>query len=127
MRTKVRLVLFTSLLLALGAGFRAGVAYMVRPATNPAWFHHKACFYLFNFAIEIIVVYSYALLRFDHRFHIPNGSSRPGDYSQAQDTAIALDVSGVRLNTGSEETVIDKNEGRREVAGVQPMGKRERV
>ncbi|KAH7015647.1 hypothetical protein EDB80DRAFT_832748 [Ilyonectria destructans] len=127
MRTKVRLVLFTSLLLAFGAGFRAGVAYMPRLATNPAWFHHKACFYLFNFVIEIIVVYSYALLRFDRRFHIPNGSSRPGDYSQVQDTAIALDVAGVRLNTGSEETVIDKDEARREVAGVQVMGKSERA
>ncbi|KAH6983348.1 hypothetical protein BKA56DRAFT_655847 [Ilyonectria sp. MPI-CAGE-AT-0026] len=127
MQTKVRLVLFTSLLLAFGAGFRAGVAYMIRPATNPAWFHHKACFYLFNFGIEIVVVYSYALLRFDRRFHIPNGSSGPGDYSQAQDTAIALDGSGVRLNTGSEETVIDKDEARREVAGFQALDKRERA
>lgn len=127
MQTKVRLVLFTSLLLAFGAGFRAGVAYVVRPATNPAWFHHKACFYLFNFGIEIVVVYSYALLRFDRRFHIPNGSSGPGDYSQAQDTAIALDGSGVRLDTGSEETVIDKEEARREVTGFQALSKRDRA
>ncbi|KAJ6444441.1 family c-likeg-protein-coupled receptor protein [Purpureocillium lavendulum] len=82
MRTKVILVLFTSTLLALGAGFRAGVAYIKRPADNPAWFHHKAAYYCFNYTIELIVVFSYALSRFDRRFWVPNGSSKPGDYSR---------------------------------------------
>lgn len=87
MRTKVYLLVFTSTLLALGAGFRAGVAYIIRPASDPAWFHHKACFYVFNYAIELVVVFSYALSRFDRRFHIPNGSKAPGDYSSSVDTA----------------------------------------
>ncbi|KAJ4149712.1 hypothetical protein NW754_001146 [Fusarium falciforme] len=81
MRTKLGLLVFTSTLLTLGAAFRAGVSYKIRPATNPAWYHHKACFYCFNYVIELIVVFSYALSRFDRRFHIPNGSSGPGDYS----------------------------------------------
>ncbi|KAK8058201.1 hypothetical protein PG994_008649 [Apiospora phragmitis] len=82
-RSKVRLLLFTSLLLTLGAGFRIGVNFDLRPANAPAWFHHKACYYTLNFGIEIIVSALYAAVRFDRRFHIPNGASAPGDYSRA--------------------------------------------
>lgn len=80
-RTKLRLLLFTATLLALGAGFRIGVNFDIRPISHPAWYHHKACYYCFNYVIEIIVVYTYALARFDRRFHVPNGSSGPGDYA----------------------------------------------
>ncbi|KND93144.1 hypothetical protein TOPH_02309 [Tolypocladium ophioglossoides CBS 100239] len=82
MRTKVLLLLFTAVLLTFGAGFRAGAAYTVRPIADPAWFQHKAAYYCVNFTIEIIVVFTYALTRFDRRFHIPDGSCRPGDYSR---------------------------------------------
>jgi hypothetical protein len=81
MRTKVRLVLFTAVLLAFGASFRAGILFMKRPITQPEWFHHKALFYCINFGIELVVVFTYALSRFDRRFHIPDGSSGPGHYS----------------------------------------------
>lgn len=81
-RTKVWLLLFTSALLSLGAGFRVGVSYTApRPAADPAWYHSKACFYCFNFALELVVVYTYTVSRFDRRFHVPNGSSGPGHYS----------------------------------------------
>lgn len=80
-RSKVRLVLFTSTLLAFGAGFRIGGSYDLRPRNNPGWYHHRAAYYCVNFVIELIVVYTYALLRFDKRFHIPNGSSAPGHYT----------------------------------------------
>ncbi|KJZ79306.1 hypothetical protein HIM_01457 [Hirsutella minnesotensis 3608] len=82
MRSKVALLLSTSLLLALGAGFRAGVAFVQRPADRPAWFHHKACYYCFNYLIELIVVAAYVASRFDRRFHVPDGSSQPGHYSR---------------------------------------------
>lgn len=81
LRTKVRLLIFTSLLLTLGAGFRLGTSFDSRPVSAPAWFHHKACYYVFNFAIEIIVSATYAAVRFDRRFHIPNGAKGPGDYA----------------------------------------------
>ncbi|KAL6923761.1 hypothetical protein ACHAPO_007982 [Fusarium lateritium] len=81
MRTKIQLLVFTTVLLTLGAAFRTGVSYKVRPANDPAWYHSKACYYCFNYVIEIIVVFSYALSRFDRRFHIPDGSHAPGDYS----------------------------------------------
>lgn len=87
MRSKVRLLLFTSALLALGASFRAAVLFMPRPATQPAWFHHKALYYCFNYGIELIVVFTYTLARTDKRFHIPNGSSAPGHYMQGVSVA----------------------------------------
>ncbi|KAI3402206.1 hypothetical protein diail_135 [Diaporthe ilicicola] len=81
-RTKIWLLLFTSTILALGAGFRIGVNFTTpRSANNPAWYHSKACFYCFNFVIELAVVYAYAITRFDRRYHVPNGSSGPGHYS----------------------------------------------
>lgn len=81
-RTKLSLLYVTALLLALGACFRLAVAYTTpRPATQAAWYHSKGCFYGFNFAIELIVVYLYAASRFDRRFHVPNGSNMPGNYS----------------------------------------------
>ncbi len=80
-RTKIRLLLFTSTLLALGAGFRVGVNFAPRPISDPAWYHSKPCYYCFNFVIELIVVYTYVIARFDRRFHVPNGASAPGDYS----------------------------------------------
>ncbi|KPM39791.1 hypothetical protein AK830_g6785 [Neonectria ditissima] len=101
MRTKIGLLVFTATLLTLGAGFRTGVAYQIRPITDPAWYHHKACFYVFNYVIELIVVYSYALSRFDRRFHIPNGSSGPGAYSSSADSANTND-NIYRVNTESE-------------------------
>jgi uncharacterized protein DUF3112 len=99
LRTKSALVLFTSTLLALGAGFRAGTAFDVRPANQPAWFHHKAAYYCFNFVIELIVVYTYALMRFDHRFHVPDGSSGPGHYNG---TAKQGSTFSDRINTEAE-------------------------
>ncbi|KAK2772680.1 hypothetical protein CKAH01_13879 [Colletotrichum kahawae] len=82
LRTKMVLVLATAALLTLGAGFRIGVNFMApRLASNPAWYHQKACYYVFNYVLEIIVVYSYMLSRFDRRFHVPDGAKGPGDYA----------------------------------------------
>ncbi|KAL5086038.1 hypothetical protein Trisim1_009668 [Trichoderma cf. simile WF8] len=80
MRYKLFLMIFSACLLTLGAAFRAGVSYYRVPVTQPKWFHHKACFYCFIYAIELIVVFTYSLSRFDKRFHIPDGSSSPGHY-----------------------------------------------
>ncbi|KAK3688361.1 hypothetical protein B0T22DRAFT_459255 [Podospora appendiculata] len=83
-RTKFALLFFTVTLLSAGAIFRCVTAYMSRPVTDPAWFQSKACYYCFNFGIEVIVVYTYALSRFDRRFHVPDGSSAPGHYSSSE-------------------------------------------
>ena len=83
-RTKITLLLTTATLLTLGASFRAGTSYKnPRPLEAPAWYDAKWCFYIFNFTIEIIVLYLYLLLRIDKRFWIPNGSKGPGDYTNS--------------------------------------------
>ncbi|EFY99003.1 DUF3112 domain protein [Metarhizium robertsii] len=106
MRSRVLLVLFTATLLAFGAGFRAGVAYVQRPASNPAWFHHKAAYYCVNYTIEAIVVFTYALSRFDLRFHVPNGASEPGHYSKGVEGGaghVAADGERPRTETDDED------------------------
>jgi len=108
LRTKAALVLFTSTLLALGAGFRAGTTFDVRPANQPAWFHHRAAYYCFNFVIELVVVYTYALMRFDRRFHVPDGSSGPGHYGTARKPSTFSD----RINTEAEAFGPASEEGR---------------
>lgn len=81
-RTKIGLLVLASMLLTLGATFRTGTAYKTpRPRDSPAWYHSKACFYLFNLTIEYVVVLLYVILRVDMRFHVPNGATGPGHYS----------------------------------------------
>lgn len=82
MRTKFILLCSTTVLLALGAGFRGAIAFMARPIGDPGWMNHKSSYYAFNYAVEIIVVCAYALSRFDKRFHIPDKCKGPGDYSR---------------------------------------------
>lgn len=59
--------------------------------------------------MEITVVYLYLLLRVDRRFHVPNGSKGPGDYSGQNEKGDRRDSSsrgsGVRIM--SEEEVFD--------------------
>lgn len=83
-RTKMRLLLCSASLLTLGAGFRMGAAFAAPPVSSPAWFDSKACFYAFNFGLEFLVVFAYAVARFDRRFHVPNGSYAPGHYAGGQ-------------------------------------------
>lgn len=101
MRTKIILIAFTSTLLCLGASFRAGTAFFLRPVNNPAWFHSKACYYCFNYTIEVIVIFTYALTRFDRRFHVPNGSSERATYALPEEFDTAA-VSGSQVD---EETL----------------------
>ncbi|CAH0015577.1 unnamed protein product [Clonostachys rhizophaga] len=106
MNTKIILVLFTATLLALGASLRAGVAFLpVRPITDPGWFNHKAVFYCFSYVIELIVVYTYALMRMDKRFHIPNGSSAPWHYSNG----VPNDTDDATIEkSANEEPILDE-------------------
>lgn len=93
-RSKIYILITSSVLLTLGAAFRAGTNYMTpRPRNDPAWYHSKACFYIFNFLIELAIIVFYLWLRVDLRFHVPNGSMRAGDYS-------GLNLKMVAQNTG---------------------------
>ncbi|KAK6953807.1 hypothetical protein Daesc_003769 [Daldinia eschscholtzii] len=82
MRTKAVIVIATACLCMLTSGFKLGTAYSPpRPLNNPAWYHGKAPFYVFNFAVEILILCILTLARIDKRFHIPDGSREPGHYS----------------------------------------------
>lgn len=70
LQAKTQLLLITAALLTLGAGFRCGTSFDARPLGHVTWFHHKAAFYCFNFAIEVIVLYIYAAARFDKRLRL---------------------------------------------------------
>lgn len=78
---KIFIVGLVSSLLCLGASFRAGTTWMPpRPITDPAWYHSKACFYIFDFTIDILVVAIFFVGRVDQRFWVPNGSSKVRHY-----------------------------------------------
>lgn len=79
--TKGCIVLSAAVLLCLGASFRAGTTWMPpRPATNPPWYDHKACFYVFNFGLDLSIVALFLIARVDRRFWVPNGSSAVRHY-----------------------------------------------
>jgi len=107
-RTKIAILVFASGILTLGAAFRAGIAYVPRPADSPAWYHSKACFYIFNFTIEWIVVALYAIIRVDKRFIVPNKAHGPGSYSgSGAQVDVASEPKPDLFRVLSEEEVFD--------------------
>ncbi len=83
-RSKIVILLSSAFLLCLGACFRAGANYAGgnRPINDPAGYQSKACFWIFNFVIEIIVILLYVIVRIDKRFWVPDHSKKAGDYSR---------------------------------------------
>ncbi|KAJ9663341.1 hypothetical protein H2198_000858 [Neophaeococcomyces mojaviensis] len=83
MTKKKLIVLAVSCLSITIAGFKTGSAWMpARPISNPAWYQSKACFYVFNFAFEILILIVLTATRPDRVFYVPNGSKRAGDYTR---------------------------------------------
>lgn len=80
--SKTAIVGLSSLLCVTIAGFKTGATWMPpRPVADPAWYQSKPAFYVFVFTLEIVTVGLLTLSRVDKRFHVPDGSKRPGDYS----------------------------------------------
>ncbi|KAJ0162851.1 hypothetical protein CTA2_3923 [Colletotrichum tanaceti] len=80
-RVKVALLYFASVLLITGQSIRMYSVFAKEPPGTTNFAYSKEVFYTTGFAFELVVVGLYALFRVDLRFHIPNGSSGPGDYS----------------------------------------------
>lgn len=82
-RTKICVLLASSALLTLGAGFRCGTTFVSpTPSRAPTpWYYTKAAFYCFDFLVEILVVIMYAVVRVDRRFHVPDHAKGHGAYS----------------------------------------------
>jgi hypothetical protein len=105
-RTKVTVLLSASTLIASGAIFRMATSWKApvpHSQPEPAYFH-RAYFYIFNFGVEIVVLYLYAFLRIDRRFHIPNGAHGHGSYSAA---VKSLADGGAIARVFSEEETFD--------------------
>lgn len=75
MRAKVAIVVASGIVLCLGASFRAGTTLMLpvpimrpdnptEPAPQPAYLS-KACFYIFNFTLEVCVCFLWLAVRVD--------------------------------------------------------------
>lgn len=85
-KRKMIVVTTSALLCMLIAGFKTGILWMpLRPVTNPPWYDSKACFYIFNFSLEILLLIVLTFSRIDKLFFIPNGSKKAGDYTQLAD------------------------------------------
>jgi hypothetical protein len=89
LRANITILLVATIVLTTGQLFRCVVTWIPQtPLRNAAgqpvdepWYLHKACFYVFNFVTEMVVIIMFAVVRVDLRFHVPNGSRMSGDYS----------------------------------------------
>lgn len=118
LRTKSLVLLAGSTLLSLGACFRCGTLWLPpvpRSQPLPPYFH-KACFYIFNFVIEVLVVYLYAFMRVDLLFYVPDGShgtyagtggdlesGAAADYAKKTGQTDAMDTSNLSVSESAQE------------------------
>lgn len=86
LRGKVAVLVAGTVLVCFGACYRAGTSWcapvlMTEPLPG---YLHKAAFYVVDFGVEIVTVFLYAVGRVDLRFHVPDGASGPGAYSNGR-------------------------------------------
>lgn len=75
--SKIVVLLVGTSLCVLIAGFKCGTSWETpRPRTNPAWFDAKWAFYVFGFVPEILVSYTYIVMRVDRKFYIPGSQQK---------------------------------------------------
>ncbi|KAI0905480.1 hypothetical protein F4823DRAFT_610985 [Ustulina deusta] len=104
MRSKVIINVLSTCICILIAGFKAGTAWETpRPVSHPAWYHSRPAFYVLLFVLEIIVLVLLTVSRIDKRFHIPNGSKQPGDYSRPRGDRTRLEKA--ELSERSDSTL----------------------
>ena len=115
-RSKIAILLTAAFLLCLGASFRVGTNYKIpQPRSDPPEYLNKACFYIFNFTVEFLVIVLYVVVRVDRRFHVPNGSKGPGDYTRSNGVeekerscvGSAAPAGTTAIRVASEEDVFD--------------------
>jgi hypothetical protein len=81
--SKLWIVGAAAFLLCAGASFRVATSFLPqRLAANPYTVQNKACFYIFVFTVEILVLYMFLITRVDRRFWVPDGSK--GTYLQTK-------------------------------------------
>ncbi|KAF2661175.1 hypothetical protein K491DRAFT_674154 [Lophiostoma macrostomum CBS 122681] len=106
LRNAIVILLVAATILSVGAIFRCVIQWLppvsLRNAQGQSnatpWYFSKACFYVFNFAIEIFVVIFFAVTRVDLRFHIADGAKGPGAYKAGRDSKYNIGVIGDEKN-----------------------------
>lgn len=125
-RHKIAILLTSSILLCLGATFRTATSFKnPRPINHPAPYQSKACFWVFDPGVEVIVVWLYVLVRVDRRFWIPNGSKGPGWYSGAVQKAEGADVNANTNANANGENCEKSGDRRRDADGMSSESERE--
>ncbi|OAG08133.1 uncharacterized protein CC84DRAFT_556032 [Paraphaeosphaeria sporulosa] len=102
LRNAIGVLFIGSFILALGQCFRTITGWLPEvPLRNDQgqpnavpWYFSKACFYVFNFLTELLVVIFYAVMRVDLRFYVPDGAKKPGDYRAYRQSQFNVDVIG---------------------------------
>ncbi|KAJ0276762.1 hypothetical protein COL940_008120 [Colletotrichum noveboracense] len=79
---KIAVLLIGAILLIAGHAVRLTSILNPEPPDSTDKLLSKEVFYTTGFMLEILVVVFYAVVRIDLLFHVPNGSSQPGDYSR---------------------------------------------
>lgn len=79
---KIAVLMIGAILLIAGHSIRLASTLNPEPPGSTSKLLSKEVFYTTGFMLEIFVVVFYAVARIDLLFHIPNGSSGPGDYSR---------------------------------------------
>lgn len=79
---KILVCLITATFLSTGALFRATISFA--PDTQPdapnPWYYSRTCFYVFNFALDILVLVLWMCVRIEKMFIVPNGAWGPQSY-----------------------------------------------
>lgn len=110
-RSKIYFLLSAAFLLCLGATFRCGTSYLTpRSSNDPAWYHSKACFYVFDFGVEITVILMYIVIRVDQRFWVPNNSHMWGDYSRSRPGQSNVGPDGKSESEGRLQDILSEEE-----------------
>jgi hypothetical protein len=92
MRTKMTIIGISGCLCMLIAGYKAGINWVPSvPITDSPWYFSKACFYVFNFSLEIVILCVLTFTRIDKKFFVPNGAKNPGDYTKLADDRTSVE------------------------------------
>lgn len=80
--SKIILSLLSAAIISLSACYRAATSSILprQPPTQSSWFSSKPAFYIFCFALELVLVLGWLAIRVDKRFFIPDGASGPHSY-----------------------------------------------
>lgn len=106
LRNNVVILLIAVAILSVGQIFRCVTAWLPNyplrihqgQEIDAPWYYSRWCFYVFNFATEILVVIFYAVTRVDLRFYVPDGSKKVGDYSNRPGGRYHVDIIGNEKN-----------------------------